>query len=149
MFISQLSVYLQNDKGTLRTLTKTLAENKIDMLALSIADTTNFGIIRIVVKEEDIEKAKNVLTEKGIAVKVNHVLCVAVPNQPSGLDGVLAIIEENGICIDYMYSLNNIVGNKALLVFRLSAEGMDKTQIATLLASKGVILLQQSDINRL
>lgn len=149
MFITQISVYLENNKGTLRTLTKTLAENNIDMLALSIADTTNFGIVRIVVREEDIDLAINALRENGFMAKINHVICVAVPNQPAGLDSVLAIVEENNFSIEYMYSLNYIIGNKALMVLRLSAENMKKEQIAEMLASKDVMMVKQEEINRL
>ena len=149
MFITQISVYLENSKGTLRTLTKTLAENNIDMIALSIADTTHFGIVRIVVREKDVEKAIAALRENGFVAKTNNVICVAVPNQPAGLDGVLSIIEENSISIEYMYSLYYIIGNKALLVLRLSAENMEKEQIAALLNEKGVRMVNQEEINLL
>lgn len=147
MFITQISVYLENNKGALRTLTKTLANNKIDLLALSVADTTDFGIIRIVVREEDVERAVIALRENGFVSKKNSVICAAVPNQPGGLDGVLEIIEENNISIEYMYSLNYIIGNKAIMVLRLSCENMDKDQIATLLLKKGVIMVSQQEIN--
>ncbi len=149
MFITQISVYLENSKGTLRNLTKTLGENNIDILALSIADTTNFGIVRFVTREADTDKAINVLRENGFIAKTNNVICVAVPNQPAGLDSVLGIIEENSISIEYMYSLNYIIGNKALIVLRLSAENMEKEQIASLLASKDVMMVNQDEINRL
>ncbi len=149
MFITQISAYLQNSKGTLRTLTKTLAESKIDILALSIADTTDFGIVRIVVREADIDAAIKALRENGFLAKTNNVLCVAVPNRAAGLDSVLAIIEENNISIEYMYSLNYIIGNKALMVLRLSAENMNKEQIAEMLARKDVLMVNQKEINLL
>lgn len=149
MFITQISVYLENNKGTLRNLTKTLGKNNIDILALSIADTTNFGIVRIVTREADTDKATNVLRENGFIAKTNNVICVAVPNQPAGLDSVLEIIEENSISIEYMYSLNYIIGNKALIVLRLSAENMEKEQIAKVLLSKNVMMVNQDEINRL
>lgn len=149
MFITQISVYLENNKGTLRTLTKTLGENNVDILALSIADTTNFGIVRLVIREENIERTIGILRENGFVAKTNHVICVAVSNQPAGLDSVLAIIEEHNISISYMYSLNYIIGNKALIVLRLSADNMEKEQIAEVLASNDVMLIKQEDINRL
>ncbi len=149
MFITQISVYLENNKGTLRTLTKTLAENKIDILALSIADTTDFGIVRIVVRESDIDTAIKALRENGFMAKTNNVLCVAVPNRAAGLDEVLAIIEENNISIEYMYSLNYIIGNKALMVLRLASENMDKEQIAAMLSEKDVLMVSQKEINLL
>lgn len=149
MFITQISVYLENNKGTLRELTKILGENEIDILALSIADTTNFGIVRCVTKESDIEKAIKALREDGFVAKTGSVICAAVPNKPAGLDSVLKTIEENDIAIEYMYSLNYNIGNKALIVLRLSAENMEKEQIADLLLSKDIILVNQEDINRL
>lgn len=149
MFIKQISVYLENSKGTLRTLTKTLAENNIDMLALSIADTLHFGITRIVVREDDVEPAITALRENGFMAKTSQVLCVAVPNQPAGLDSVLSIIEENNISIEYMYSLNYIIGNKAMMILRLAAENMEAEEIVNLLVQKDVMTVNQEDINRL
>lgn len=149
MFITQITVYLENNQGTLRSLTKLLAENNIDMIALSIADTLHFGLARVLVREKDIEPAIAALRASGFMAKTNRVLCVAVQNQPAGLDSVLAIIEENGISIEYMYSLNYIIGSRALLVLRLSAENMTSEQIAELLDSKDVMLVNQLEINRL
>ncbi len=147
MFITQISVYLENNKGTLRTLTKVLAGNNIDILALSIADTTNFGIIRLITREEDTECAVKVLRENAFIAKKSSVTCIAVPNKPAGLDGVLEIVEDTNLSIEYMYSLNYNIGNKALIVLRLSAENMEKEQIAELLLNKGVTLVKQEEIN--
>ncbi len=149
MLITQISVYLENSKGSLRTLTKVLGENNIDMIALSIADTTHFGIVRTIVREQDVEKAINVLRENGFVAKFNRVICVAVTNQPAGLDSVIKIVEENNISIEYMYSLNYIIGSKALMVLRLSAEEMEKDEISALLMEKGIMLVSQEDINKL
>lgn len=147
MFITQISVYLENNNGTLRTLTKTLGENDIDILALSIADTTNFGIVRLVTRENDINTAIKVLRESGFIAKTSEVICIAVPNKPAGLDSVLAIVENNGLAIEYMYSLNYNIGNKALIVLRLSSENMDGEKIADLLSKKGVTMVKQEEIN--
>lgn len=147
MLITQISVYLENNKGTLRSLTKTLAEKNIDMLAMSIADTTNFGIVRIIVRESDIEPAINALRENGFMAKTNHIICIATPNKPKGLDGVLAIIEENNLSIEYIYSLNYNIGSKALIALRLSSENMNNEQMSQLLSSKGITLVSQEEIN--
>lgn len=149
MYITQISVYLENDHGTLRTLTKTLAEADIDMLGMSIADTANFGIARIVVRETDIEKAITALTESGFMARKNHVLCAAVPNRPAGLDSVLAVIEANGLFIEYMYSFNYNLDGSALLIVRLSSDSLDKEQIAALLTENGVRLVTQQQVNGL
>ncbi|MBQ4648592.1 MAG: ACT domain-containing protein [Clostridia bacterium] len=149
MLITQISVYLENIKGTLRSLTKTLAENNIDMLALSIADTTNFGIVRIVVRENDIDSAIKALRDNGFVAKTNHVIGIAVPNQPAGLDKALAVIEENNVSIEYMYSLNYIIGNNALMVLRLNAQDMTKDEIAKMLRDNEITTISQEDVNKL
>ncbi len=149
MLITQISVYLENSNGTLRSLTKALADRNIDMLALSIADTMHFGIVRIVVRGCDIEPAIAALRENGFMAKTNHVICVAVPNQPAGLDKALAAIEDNNISIEYMYSLNYIIGNKALMVLRLKADNMEKEDIAALLGKNDIMLVSQEEINKL
>ncbi len=149
MFITQISVYLENSRGTLRSLTKILADKGINLLAMSVADTAHFGIIRIVVREAEADLAIQTLRENGFVAKTNHVFCVAVPNQPAGLDRVLEVIEKNNISVEYMYSLNCIIGSNALLVLRLSAEGMDKDAIADVLCKNDVKLIKQDEINLL
>ncbi len=147
MFITQISVYLENNKGTLRNLTKVLGENNIDILALSIADTTNFGIVRIVTREDDTECAIKLLRENEFVAKTSNVICIAVPNKPAGLDGVIKIVEDMNLSIEYMYSLNYNIGNKALIVLKMSSENMEKEQIAGMLLEKGVTLVRQDEIN--
>jgi hypothetical protein len=149
MYITQISVYLENDHGTLRTLTKTLAEAGIDMLGMSIADTANFGIARIVVREADFNGAIAALINAGFMARKNDVLCAAVPNKPAGLDSVLAVIEENGLFIEYMYSFNYNLDGNALLIVRLSSDKMDAEQIAACLTANGVKLISQAEVNAL
>ena len=149
MYITQISVYLENDHGTLRTLTKTLAEAGIDMLGMSIADTANFGIARIVVREADFNAAITALINAGFMARKNSVLCAAVPNKPAGLDSVLAVIEENGIFIEYMYSFNYNLDGNALLIVRLSSKDKDEDAIAKLLSDNGVKLVSQAEVNAL
>ena len=147
MFITQISVYLENDKGTLRTLTKVLGENNIDILALSIADTTNFSIVRLVTRKCDTESAVKVLRENGFIAKTSDVTCIAVPNKPAGLDGVLGAVEDLNLSIEYMYSLNYSIGSKALIVLKLSSEGMQMSEIADMLSKKGVVMVNQEEID--
>ena len=149
MYITQISVYLENDHGTHRTLTKTLAEAGIDMLGMSIADTANFGIARIVVREADFNTAITALINAGFMARKNDVLCAAVPNKPAGLDSVLAVIEENGLFIEYMYSFNYNLDGNALLIVRLSSDKMDAEQIAACLTANGVKLISQAEVNAL
>lgn len=85
MFVKQISVYLENVRGTLRDMTKTIGENGIDLLALSIADTANFGIVRLVVREEQIPLTIESMRAAGFMVRMDEVICVAVPNNRKGI----------------------------------------------------------------
>ena len=80
MFIKQVSVFLENTKGTLREVTQLLGENEINLLALSVADTSGFGIIRLIVKSCDIDKTLSILRDSGNIARVNHVVCVRIPH---------------------------------------------------------------------
>ena len=149
MYITQISVYLENNHGTLRSLTKTLADSGIDMLGMSIADTSSFGIARIVVREKDFTPAVSALIDAGFMAMKNQVLCAAVPNKPAGLDSVLAVLEDKNIFIEYMYSFNYSMDGNALMILRLSSETMDNDAIAKLLTDNGVKLCSQEEVNAL
>ena len=145
MTITQISVYLENARGALRTLTKTLADAGIDLLALSLADTESFGIVRIVVREGQFDDAMSALRENGFMAKKNHVFCAAVPNRPAGLDSVLAVIDELGVSVEYMYSFNYNIEGSALMILRLSTS--DREALAAQLTEKGVRLIGQESVN--
>lgn len=118
MFVKQISVYLENVRGTLRDMTKTIGENGIDLLALSIADTANFGIVRLVVREEQIPLTIESMRAAGFMVRMDEVICVAVPNKRQGLDHVLAVLDEADLAVEYIYSLTLSLKDAALLVIR-------------------------------
>ncbi|MBE7046264.1 MAG: hypothetical protein E7396_02495 [Ruminococcaceae bacterium] len=145
MKIKQISVYLENVKGSLRKLTKNLADNSIDIKAMSVADTTSFGIVRLIVKEEDIAKTTEVLRNAGFATRENHVVCVSVPNKPAGLDSVLEILDNNHISIEYMYTFNYSIDGNAVLILRLQ----DNDEAEKLLIDGGVKIICQDDINNI
>ena len=145
MFISQISVYLENARGTLREMTKVLAENKIDIMALSIADTTNFGIVRLIVREVCIPEALRCLKDAGFMAKKNNVICIGIPNKSGALDQILAIIEKADVSIEYIYSFNYNVEGNALFVLRLN----DSEKVAALFKEKNVRMYSQDDINQL
>lgn len=149
MFITQISVYLENSKGILRSMTKALAKSQIDMLALSIADTKEFGIARIIVREKDLNPAIEALRDGGLMAKTSDVLCIAVPNEPAGLDRVLVIIEKADISIEYLYSLNYIIDEQAIMVLRLQTDAMKKADIVELLNDNNVKMIGQEEINKL
>jgi hypothetical protein len=105
MYIKQISVYLENVKGSLRELTALLGESQVNLLALSIADTTGFGIVRCIVKSADIDRAVAVLKNGGYIAKINSVICVSIPHRPMGLSNVLNILEKNDISVEYFILL--------------------------------------------
>lgn len=145
MFITQISVFLENARGTLREMTKLLAENEIDIMALSIADTSNFGIVRMIIREACIDKAINCMKNAGFMVKKTNVVCVGVPNKSGALDNILAIIEETDVSIEYIYSFNYNVEGDALFVLRLS----DSEKVMEIFEERNIKMYSQEEINRL
>ncbi len=118
--VQQLSVFLQNKSGKIAAVVRALSEGGVDIRALSIADTTDFGILRMLVS--DITAAKNVLSEQNCILSVNDVVVVAVPDAPGGLSRVLSLMAQEKIDIEYMYSLIERGVDVAYMVFRVSNE---------------------------
>lgn len=118
--VQQLSVFLQNKSGKIAAVVRALSEGGVDIRALSIADTTDFGILRMLVS--DITAAKNVLSEQNCILSVNEVVVVAVPDAPGGLSRVLSLMAQEKIDIEYMYSLIERGVDVAYMVFRVSNE---------------------------
>ena len=102
MLIKQVSVFIENKVGNLEEVIDAIAENDIDIYALSLADTTDFGILRMIVSDPD--KAKAVLKEKGLIVKRTEVIAVTVEDKPGGLTKTLDKMRDNEINIEYMYA---------------------------------------------
>ena len=145
MFIKQISVFLENKRGSLRILTDLLGKNAIDLLAVSIADTKNFGIVRFVVRSEECARAMDLLKEAGFSTRANNVICVAVPDRPMGLAEVLALLDENDLFIEYTYSFVRGRENFALIILRLS----DPERALQLFADNGVRVLSQDEVDAL
>ena len=116
MKIKQLSVFLENKPGRLTVPCKVLADAGINILTLSLADTQQFGIMRIIVR--DWERARALLEKAGGVVKVSEVVAVEVADRPGGLCNVLEVIEELGINVEYMYAFTFRREDKAVLIFR-------------------------------
>ena len=143
MYVKQISVFIENTPGRLSDFTKVLADAGIDLVSLSIADTTNFGILRGIVA--DAEKARKVLAERGYTVKVTDVLAVCVPDQPGGLAGILEKLAERNIALEYLYSFVRKAGDHALIIVRV-----DKPEEAVeVLTAAGVKLLSQDEVKAL
>ena len=116
MKIQQLSVFLENKPGRLSEPCRLLAKAGINIVTLSLADTQQFGIMRLIVR--DWRKAKEVLEKAGAVVNVTEVVATEVADRPGGLAEVLAVIEDGGINIEYMYAFTFRSQDKAVLVFR-------------------------------
>ncbi len=146
MFIKQISVFLENTVGALRELTELLGKGGIDLLALSIADTQSFGIVRLIVSSADVDKAMQLLKEGGCIAKVNHVICAAVPDRPLGLCELLTVIEQADLSVEYMYSfLRNTGDGQAHMILRLN----DGQKAARVFNMKNITLLSQEDVDKL
>lgn len=117
MNIKQISIFVENKKGRLAEITKTLAQNDIDISALSIADTTEFGILRLIVNKPEL--AEKVLKEKGFAVKATEVIAISVENKPGGLSIALEKLDEEHISIEYMYAFVGERTKEALVTLRV------------------------------
>ena len=116
MKTQQLSLFLENKPGRLSEPCKALADAGINIVTLSLADTEQFGILRLITR--DWQKAKQVLEGAGNVVKVTEVVATEVADRPGGLAEILGPIEEAGINIEYMYAFTSRSGDKAVLVFR-------------------------------
>jgi hypothetical protein len=143
MTIKQISLFLENKPGHLASICKALADAKINIVTLSLADTQQFGIVRLIV--DDWEKADAVLKAAGFAVNVRDVLAVGVRDEPGGMTALLAIIEKAGVNIEYMYAFAAHVGSEAVLVFRFD----DGAKAEKALADAGVQILPPSEALKL
>jgi hypothetical protein len=116
MKIHQLSLFLENRPSQLRAVCKLLADAGINLMALSLADSEQFGILRLIVR--DWQQAKTILEVANRLVKITEVVAIEVPDRPGGLDDVLAVIEQHEINIAYMYAFTFGLEKKAALIFR-------------------------------
>ena len=116
MKLKQLSIFIENRSGRLAEIAKLLFEQSINIRALSLADTSDFGILRLIVN--DIDKAYKILKEANFTVNETEVLAVEVPDKPGGLNGILGILSEENINLEYMYAFVEKAFDKAILVFR-------------------------------
>jgi hypothetical protein len=116
MKIKQLSLFLENKPGHLSAICRAMAKANINIATLSLADTQQFGILRLIV--EDWEKARDVLEKAGFVVNVTEVVATEVDDRPGGLAEILEILEKGKINVEYMYAFAAYSGKKAVLVLR-------------------------------
>lgn len=140
MLIKQISVFVENKFGRVAKIIELLGENNINISALSIADTTDFGILRLIVDKSD--EAVDILKSSGVMAKCTDVIAVAIEDQPGGLSSVLKIVSDAGIGIEYMYAFLGRKAGKALMV--LKADNMDAA--IKVLTEHNVEIVTQSEI---
>ena len=140
MSVHQISIFLENRAGQLAQVTRVLADNAIDMRALSIAETSDYGVLRLIV--DDAEKATSVLLENGFILSMTPVSVVAVPDQAGGLAPVLEALAEGHMDVEYMYSLFTHKEGKAYMVFRVS----DEKKFVELLARHNMTLTEAEEL---
>lgn len=140
MKVEQISVFLENKSGRLADVTETLAKADINLRALSLADTADFGILRLIVK--DTEKAKSVLKEGGFTVGKTEVLAVEVPDKPGGMAGILSALGEKDVNVEYMYAFVQKSGEHAVIIFRFD----DLDRAIEALKEKGVRILTGEEV---
>jgi hypothetical protein len=135
MHVEQISIFIENKFGRLAEVTRILGDAGINIRTLSLADTSDFGILRLIVN--DTEKAKNVLKERGFTVSKTEVIAVEIPDRPGGLADLLLALDKDGINVEYMYAFVERRGENAVMIFRF-----DETQKAIdTLSSKGFNVL--------
>ena len=130
--VYQISVFLENRAGQFAEITHILAENHIDLRAISIAESTDYGVLRMIV--DNAEKTTAILLQHGYLLSMTPVLVIEVPDKPGGIAPVLAKLAEGNIDIEYMYSLFTHIDCKAYIVFRVA----ETEKFLELLKSHGI-----------
>ncbi|MBQ9952068.1 MAG: ACT domain-containing protein [Clostridia bacterium] len=140
MSVHQISIFLENRAGQLAQVTRVLADHAIDMRAISIAETSDYGVLRLIV--DNAEKATSVLLENGFILSMTPVSVVAVPDQAGGLAPVLEALAQGHMDVEYMYSLFTHKEGMAYMVFRIN----DEERFAALLSAHGISLADKEEL---
>ncbi len=143
MKVEQISIFLENKSGRLAEVTGLLANAGINIRALSLADTSDFGILRLIVN--DTEKAKTILKNNGFTVGRTEVIAIEVPDRPGGLAGILKTLGERGINVEYMYAFVQSSGEHAIIIFRFD----DIDSAIEALQSAGVKILKGEELYKI
>lgn len=139
MEVSQISIFLENRSGGLADVVDVLARNGVDMKAVSVADMSDFGILRVIV--DDADRTRGVLKEAGFTVDKTDVVAVEVPDRPGGLADTLHALRDGGINVEYMYSAARRSGERAVIIFRFD----DVPKAIETLRRSGIEVLDRFD----
>jgi len=138
MSLNQISVFLENKPGRLQALTDILAKKDINMRALSLAEASDFGIVRIIA--DDLDAAAAVLRDEGYIYTITQVVGVEIPDEPGGLNNILRILSESGLNVEYMYAfLGRKSADHAYMIFHVQ----DGQKAAAALEEKGIACIGQ------
>ena len=140
MNVTQISVFLENRAGQLSNITRVLSENGVDLRAINIAETQDYGVLRII--PADAQKASSVLLENGFIMAMTPVIAVAVPDRPGGLNSLLEALSEENIGIEYMYSVFSMNSGEALMVLQVG----EAQKVSEILSTKGFRTVAIEDI---
>ena len=143
MALKQLNVFVENKRGALVSITQTLAENNVDIRALSIAETQDFGILRLIVNDETAAEA--VLTENGYLIKVIDVVGVKIGDEPGKLAAALDVLDKADINVEYLYAFMARTEKHAYVVLRVE----DNAVAEKALTDAGFKMISEADINKL
>lgn len=143
MLVQQISVFVENKKGRLAGITDALAKNNVDICAISIADTTNFGILRMIVDAPEL--AVETLKEAGYTVSTTQVIAVEIVDRPGGLNEILMVLRDNDISIEYLYSFVKRPAENALILFRVE----ETDRALDVLDKAGVKIVSQENIYKI
>lgn len=143
MSVKQISVFLENKPGMLNQMTSILSEHNIDLRALSLAETTDFGIARFIV--DDVLDTVAVLNEAGYINRLTPVVAAEIPDEPGALNRVLQIFTDNEINLEYMYAILSAEGSNAYMIFKVH----DDAKASAALTSAGIKVLSQEDMAEL
>jgi hypothetical protein len=140
MHAEQISIFLENKAGRLSEVTRIFEEGRINIRALSLADTSDFGILRLIVNDN--EKAKRLLKENGFTVRSTEVVAVEVQDKPGGLHQILTTLSKAGVNVEYMYAFVRQSGQNAVLIFRFD----NTAAAAEVLRREGVQVIDGQDL---
>lgn len=143
MIIKQLSIFVENKKGRLAEITKIIGDAQVDIRALSIADTTDFGILRLIVNKPD--RAAEALKAQGITVSVTNVIAVGINDTPGAFSVPMQILSDADIDVEYLYAFITRKSEKAYVILRVA----DNDAAAKVLADKGVEILTEEEFHEM
>ena len=143
MSLKQLNVFVENKQGALVNITDALAKSEINIRALSIADTEEFGILRLIVNDTD--TASEMLEELGYLIKITEVVGVKIGDQPGKLSKALEVLDENSINMEYLYAFMSRTEKHAYVVLRVA----DNEKAEAALENAGFHLITDADVNKL